>query len=195
MAPSESGTQLLRLPAPEFENRCLKTEGVSTEQAKAFRSKLWQLHVDSQKAKSAPSSSAADLEGEIQLDRSSSKDPDPRSIAIPFKERIRPGMAVSWNPPAGSPMALPGMNMVVVLSAASAVGEDVRDALGTKVKTGEGATGEKEMRYLCAMVTPAVMSEAYGIHLWRQVVVDVEAMEAEVFLEYDIATRYYYLTI
>ncbi|CAM1501497.1 Fc.00g034810.m01.CDS01 [Cosmosporella sp. VM-42] len=198
LAPSESGTQILRLPAPEFEKRCLKTEGVSFEQAKAFRSKLWQMHVDSQRAKAMKTTAAAgptDLEnGETQLDRSSSKDPDLKAIAFPFKEHIRPGMAVSWTPPAGFPMTLSGINMVVILSPASAVGEDVKDALGTKVKPAEGDESGRR-KYLCAMVTPAVMSEAYDVHLWRQVVVDVESMDAEVILEYDVATRYYYIAI
>lgn len=180
----------------------MKTEGVSLEQAKAFRSKLWQMHVDSQKAratKPATADGAVPDDAEMQLDRSSSKDPDPQAIATPFKERIRPGMAVSWTPPAGFPMALPGINMVIILSAASAVGEDVRDTFGKQVNppAADGRTNEqsKSTRYLCAMVTPAVMSEAYDVHLWRQVVVDVTAMDAEVFLEYDVATRYYYLTI
>lgn len=190
LAPLESGTQLLRLPAPEFEKRCLKTEGVSTEQAKAFRSKLWQLHVDSQKAKAAPLPPAGVDLDEANYDRTCSKDPDPRSIAIPFKERIRPGMVVSWTPPAGFPFTMPGMNVVMVLSAAEAVGEDVRDVFG-KTVGGEGRKG----KFLCAMVGPAVMPEAYDVHLWQQVVVDVAMMDAEVILEYDMATRYYYLTI
>ena len=133
-------------------------------------------------------------EGDINLDRSSSRDPDAKAIAFSFKERIRPGMAVSWTPPPGFPMSLPGMNMVLILSPASAVGEDVRDAFGKKIKPEEGDEAAQG-KYLCAMVTPAVMAEAYDVHLWRQVVVNVDSMDAEVILEYDVATRYYYLAI
>ncbi|KPM39756.1 hypothetical protein AK830_g6811 [Neonectria ditissima] len=174
LAPTESGPQLLRLPAPEFEARCLKTPDVTPEQAKSFRSKIWQMHVDSKRAPAKqPDAPDADL-----LLRQSSQDPDPKALSVPFKERIRPGMAVSWTPPAGFAMALPGMNMVVVLSPALDAG-----------------TESKGPRYLCAIVTPAIMSEAYDLHLWRQVVVEVEQMDTEVLLEYDVATRYYYITI
>lgn len=198
LAPTESGTQLLRLPAPEFESRCLKTPGATPEQTKAFWSKFWQMHIDSQhapaKASSAPESDTMDL-----LSRSSSQDPDPKTLSVPFKERIRPGMAVSWTPPPKFPMALPGMNMVVILCPAPAVGDGVRDVLGNQVNPGQDDNGEeagsKGASYLCAIVTPAVMAEAYDVHLWRQIVVEEQWMNTEVLLEYDIATRYYYITI
>ncbi|KAK7429402.1 hypothetical protein QQZ08_003994 [Neonectria magnoliae] len=191
LAPTESGPQLLRLPAPEFEARCLKTASVAPEQAKSFRSKLWQMHID---AKRAPAKQAGTPDADLQL-RQTSQDPDPKALSVPFKERIRPGMVVSWTPPAGSPMALPGMNMVVVLSPAPTVANGVSDVPENGVSQGYTDTGPKGPRYLCAMVTPAIMSEAYDLHLWRQVVVDVERMDTEVFLEYDVATRYYYIAI
>ncbi|KAH7152229.1 P-loop containing nucleoside triphosphate hydrolase protein [Dactylonectria estremocensis] len=198
LAPTESGAQLLRLPTPEFESRCLKTPDVTPEQAKAFWSKFWQMHIDAQhasaKATSVPDSDTMDL-----LQRSSSQDPNPKALSVPFKERIRPGMAVKWTPPPGFPMALPGMNLAVVLCPAPAVDEGVKDVLGNQVNLGQddkkADTGSKGIRYLCAMVTPAVMSEAYDVHLWRQIVVEDQQMDAEVFLEYDVATRYYYMTI
>lgn len=36
---------------------------------------------------------------------------------------------------------------------------------------------------------------SFGISPWRQVVVRVEEMEAEVLMEWDEATRYYYMTV
>ncbi|KAK7421632.1 hypothetical protein QQX98_002099 [Neonectria punicea] len=191
LAPTESGPQLLRLPAPEFEARCLKTASVTPEQAKSFRSKLWQMHID---AKRAPAKQTDTPDADLLL-RQTSQDPDPKALSVPFKERIRPGMVVSWTPPAGSSMALPGMNMVVVLSPAPAVANGVSDVPENGVSQGYTDTESKGPRYLCAMVTPAIMSEAYDLHLWRQVVVDVERMDTEVFLEYDVATRYYYIAI
>lgn len=156
------------------------------------------MHIDSQhapaKAASAPESDTMDL-----LSRSSSQDPDPKTLSVPFKERIRPGMAVSWTPPPKFPMALPGMNMVVILCPAPAVGDGVRDVLGNQVNPGQSdkreEAGSKGGSYLCAIVTPAVMAEAYDVHLWRQIVVKEQWMNTEVLLEYDIATRYYYITI
>ncbi|KAJ5729754.1 P-loop containing nucleoside triphosphate hydrolase protein [Penicillium malachiteum] len=50
LAPHESGTQLLRLPAEEFVQRCLKSDGVTKDQADAFHAKLWKLHIDSRRA-------------------------------------------------------------------------------------------------------------------------------------------------
>ncbi|KAJ5632719.1 P-loop containing nucleoside triphosphate hydrolase protein [Penicillium lividum] len=50
LAPHESGTQLLRIPTEEFVDRCLKTYGVTKEQADIFYAKLWKLHIDSRRA-------------------------------------------------------------------------------------------------------------------------------------------------
>jgi len=36
------------------------------------------------------------------------------------------------------------------------------------------------------------MPGAFEIYLWQQVVASVDTMEAEVLLEYDVGTRYYY---
>lgn len=98
-------------------------------------------------------------------------------------------------------MQVPGHNMVVILCPRSAVGPGVRDVLGNEVsKVGgpsgkEGEEGTEPQSYLCAMVLPSILPESYELSLWRQVVVDVEAMEAEVLLEYDTATRYYFMKI
>lgn len=45
------------------------------------------------------------------------------------------------------------------------------------------------------MILPGTLGGSYEVQLWRQVVVDVAQMEAEVVLEYDAATRYYHITI
>ncbi|KAJ9134275.1 Kinesin-like protein [Pleurostoma richardsiae] len=211
LAPSESGLQLLRLPEPEFETRCMQTPGVGLEHAKAFRSKFWQMHVDSQRAgasKEQPSAAESTepdtILGHLQkFDRSSSRDPDANAHLVPFKERVRPGMAVRWTPPQTFPVGLPpGMKMVVVLCPAAAVGGHVKDCVGRDVNTPtseENGTAVEEgrhpARYLCAIVMPGVMAEAYEVNLWRQVLVEVEWMDAEVVLEYDVATRYYYLAV
>jgi kinesin family member 2/24 len=43
----ENGAEMLRMSALEFEYRCSKSPGVTLEQAKALRLKLWQLHAES----------------------------------------------------------------------------------------------------------------------------------------------------
>ncbi|KAK3305967.1 P-loop containing nucleoside triphosphate hydrolase protein [Chaetomium strumarium] len=199
LAPTETGEQLLRLPTPEFLSRCLKTPGVSPEQAQAFQSKLWKMHIDSQRGASKAAVTAPDKtaqQAETVRARpellDSSADPDPDAASIPFKQRIRPGMVVSWKPPAQyASFSVGGKSYAMVLCPAQAVGEKVKDALGRQVSGGGGA-GET---YLCAIVLPALLPGSYGISPWRQVVVQVDEMEAEVLLEWDEATRYYYMTV
>ena len=89
---------------------------------------------------------------------------------IPFKERLRPGMVVSWNPSDDTPgfYRLPGRNLAMILSP------------------------EGEETYRCAVAVPAIMPGAFEVYLWQQVVASVDTMEAEVLLEYDVGTRYYY---
>jgi kinesin family protein 2/24 len=96
---------------------------------------------------------------------------------------------------------LPKQNLAVILCPQLAVGANVRDCLGNKVN--QGITGNREcpvggtkaQHYLCAIVSPGALADAYEVNLWRQIVVDVEEMEAEVLLQYDVATRYYHTTV
>lgn len=204
LAPFETGGLILRLPTPEFLTRCLKTEGVTPDQARAFQAKFWRLHVDSQKSTAKKPEPKGEPEPPGQGRRtamnqeslSSSVDPDPEAAGTPFKERIRPGMVVRWNPPSTFPLGLPGMNMVVVMCHHSAAGPKARDVTGNLVSgagaDGNGTEGEK---YLCAMILPGFMADSYELSMWRHVVVSVDQMEAEVLLEYDAATRYYYMTL
>ncbi|KAI0160542.1 P-loop containing nucleoside triphosphate hydrolase protein [Xylariaceae sp. FL1272] len=194
LAPTESGAQLLRLPASEFEDRCQKTPNVSLEQAHAFRSKMWRLHVDS------TSSS-----GGTTTRNSSSHILDPDATSIPFKQRVRPGMVVSCSEIATTISASgtqDGPNLVLVLSPATAfsrvsggvttntdITNDSPQNDGLKNRTLTNA------RYICALVVPSLMAGAYELNMWSQVIVDVEQMEREVILEYDPSTRYYYVTV
>ncbi|KAK3987339.1 kinesin-like protein Klp59C [Cladorrhinum sp. PSN332] len=200
LAPTESGPQLLRLPIPEFLARCLKTPGVSQEQAHAFQGKFWKLHVDSTKA---PSGSKAAVTSDAPVEKvtkgmsrmellDSSADPEPDTDTIPFKQRIRPGMVISWTPTGeyAKFSSGAGKSLAIVLSPARAVGERVKDLFGSPIKAEPG-----EEKYLCAILTPAILPGAYDLSLWRHVVVGVEEMESEVLLEWDSATRYYYMTV
>lgn len=204
MAPTETGTQLLRLPAPEFETRCLKTPGVNIEQAIAFRSKYWQLHIDSRKSKATDDVVEDDGPDTVlghlkKFDRSSSKEIDASASALPFKDRIRPGMAISWSPPKNMPIGFAdGLKIALVLCPAAAAGSTSQDALGELVDpqaTEHKDTDGKYKKYLCAMVTPAVLLGAYEVSMWRNLVIDVDDMDAEVTLEYDSATRFYHLAV
>jgi kinesin family protein 2/24 len=136
--------------------------------------------------------------------RLSSRDLDPTATAVPFKERVRPGMIVSWNQSPDRCLALnvlDDLKLAVVLCPVEAVRVAVKDVLGEVVNptendranTKEHNTHRNE-RYLCALVTPGVMAETYELNLWRQIVLDVGMMDKEVFLEYDAETRYYYIS-
>lgn len=106
------------------------------EQAKAFRSKLWQMHVDSQRASqledtpsAAESAEPATILGHLALaERSSSRELDPKLSILPFKERIRPGMVFNWTPPPDFPLGLPvGMNLAMVLCPADEAGHAAKN--------------------------------------------------------------------
>lgn len=109
---------------------------------------------------------------------------------MPFIERIRPGMVVRWTPPTESTPSENEQNLALILCS-QATGETVRDGVGNLVDS-DGSSGQ---RWLCAMVLPGVLGDSYEVHLWRQAVVDVGQMQAEVILEYDVATRYYHITV
>lgn len=118
----------------------------------------------------------------------SSVDPEPDARHIPFKERIRPGMVVRWNPPPEyESFRVYGIGHAMIMCPVQAAGERARDVRGEPVSGMEG--------YLCAAVMPDVASGSFGVKLWRQVVVKVEEMQAEIALEWDDASRYYYMGV
>lgn len=207
LAPTESGPLLLRLPVPEFLSRCLKSPGVSPEQAQAFQTKFWKLHVDSQRGSSGAAGASADHPVEEpaaaaaaprQALLDSSADPDPDAASIPFQQRIRPGSVFRWKAPREyASFAAGGKSLAMVLCPTHAVNASVRDAMGVQVNPGGCVEpeGRGEEAYLCAVVTPSLLPGSYEVSLWRQVVVTLEQMEAEVILEWDSASRYYYMTV
>jgi kinesin family protein 2/24 len=178
------------MPEPEFLERCMKTSGVGHQQANAFYKKLWRMHVDSHKQNNRPGQQATH-----DVLRTSSAVPSEVS-SIPFKERIRPGMVVTYNPHRDTGMKV---NMAMVHCPDWAIETEVKDAHGKAITRGD--IGRR--RYLCSMVSPATlkmndpaaMKDAYDVSIWTQFVIDVEDMEAEMILEYDEASRYYYLVI
>ncbi|KAJ5980433.1 hypothetical protein N7481_007731 [Penicillium waksmanii] len=192
LAPRETGAQFLRLPIEDFVQRSLQTPGVTGEQANAFHLKLWTLHLDSQRKQSTKTSNKQGAKSDPQDPLSSSlssRDPS-KKTGILFTDRIRPGMAVLWNPPAYFPYRHEEQNMVVVLCPLHAASENVNDVMGHKVQPFQNL----ESKFLCALALPGPMGQSYEVHLWRQAVVPVQQMLSEVVLEYDPATRYYYVS-
>jgi kinesin family protein 2/24 len=167
----------------EFRQRCTKTEGVSREQAGAFYSHFWQKYIDTKDDRMGNKRD----NGYDEYKESSAV---PRTIAkIPFKDRIRPGMFVKYKP--SQPTGIK-FNLATILCPDWAVETNVKDWKGNEVA---GIKGEGARRYLCALVAPAVMNDAFQVSIWRQQVIDVEDMEMEVNLEFDPATRFYFMAI
>lgn len=171
----------------------MKTIGVTEEQARAFHLKLWTLHLDSQRKKSTKANGQQDpglaSSGPLSSNLSSrdiSGFPD-----IPFTERIRPGMAVRWNPPADFPFRHEAQNLAVVLCPLGAAGRSSTDMMGRQIQQ----SVDENPAFLCALVLPGALGDSFEVHLWRQIAVPVQDMLSEVILEYDAATRYYHITV
>lgn len=195
VVPYHTGIQTIKMDDMEFVQRCMKTKGVSKEYAQALRSKLWQMHVDSQR----PRIKASECD---QHKQSSQVRPD--IAKIPFKERIRPGMVVRYKPQ--KPM--PYLTLAMVLCPNWAVETDLTDMNGEVVR-GERKKGQK--RYLCGLVHPDLIQGSYQLDAWKQMLINVEDMEAEVsrsseanatciddiqvILEFDSATRFYFIAV
>lgn len=157
------------------------------------------MHIDSQRStpQGAESGAASDeLSARFELfGLSSSRDSRSNADAIPFTDRMRAGMVVVWEAPAklrfGSDDSI---NMVVVLCPATAFGPDLAHA-AIETDDAEERESLEAGTFICALVSPGVLRDSYTVDLWRQILVKKSQMKAEVILEYDSATRYYYITI
>ncbi|KAJ5971515.1 uncharacterized protein N7479_001433 [Penicillium vulpinum] len=205
----ESGAQLLAIPLNKFIARCLRTKGVTDNQAKAFHAKLWRLHIDSTHAPRSDQKLNGDL---VQKDHTaresvspmtyiSSRDLMSKGDMRTFKDRIRPGMVVCCNAMVDVPWTSSQQKLVMVLCPQKVVGKNMKDALGNEINSGyclsqhenTEPTGATHQRYLCAMVLSGGLADSYEVSIWRQIVVDLSSMETEISLEYDPATRYYHI--
>lgn len=177
----------------------METPGVSKEQAVAFQAKFWKLHIDSQHAP-VPTSRAQASAGENADDgftipnkwQDSSRETRAEMQSLPFKERLRPGMVVSWTPGEDStvPVTPGSRNLAMLLS------QGTCSHPGSGSSSSSGAAVERSPRtYLCAFVGCGIMPGAFELHPWLQCNIDEGQMDSEVILEYDSATRYYYETL
>lgn len=173
LAPTENGTQLCKLPKGEFVSRCLKTPSVSPEHARAFYDKLWRLHIDSRTARSAAPSEVSSA--------IASEDEGPPKPIVPFQDRIQLGMIVRlkrrWK--------TESLEHAMILCPEGAFEQDQEKRLEMM--------GKK--RYVCAQIFGAVMADAYNLAMESKKVVAVEDMDAEVSMEWDAPTRYWFMTI
>jgi kinesin family protein 2/24 len=159
---------LCKLPQNHFIARCLQTPGVDQQHAVAFYQKFWRLRIDCRQQASraiASNNVIAPFEPAKERDKT------------PFQSRIKPGMFVRLNPGAAK---FEGITMVMIMSPATR--EDF------------AADGD-ERRFICALVGPSIMTDAYDLFVSKQDTFRVKDMAAEVLMEYDMATRYYYIDL
>jgi kinesin family protein 2/24 len=180
VAPYHTGSQLVLMDRREFVERCLKTRCATDDMAAVVHSKLWRMHVDS----------ARPADGGTHDAKASTSAPPEGARGVPFKERLRPGMVVRYRRGADSERE-EEFAMVICPSAVVAA-DDGR----FRAAEGDGAGNRIDTAYiLCSVVERAVLKNSFLVNVWQHVVVSVDEMEAEAVLQYDTATRYYFLDV
>jgi kinesin family protein 2/24 len=162
--------QVCKLPQKEFVSRCLQTRGVKQDQASAFYQKLWRTRIDSRQRSSA-------IEATERVEPI--EEPQAEIKKTPFQERIRPGMFVRLVPGA-SKAGLEGAEIFMIM-------------LSSRPEDFDGSGEERQ--FICAAVGPSIMTDAYELHVAIKDTLTVKDMAAEVLMEYDSATRYYYMDL
>jgi hypothetical protein len=94
-----------------------------------------------------------------------------------FQSRIKLGILVRFNPGAAKFECII-MNMVM-----------------SPARLEDFATRGDERQFICALVGPSVMTDAYDLFMAKQDIYSVKNIAAEVLIEYDMATRFYYMDI
>ncbi|MCJ1358637.1 MAG: hypothetical protein MMC33_008637 [Icmadophila ericetorum] len=185
LAPNETGPQLLKLPKGTFVSRCLRTPSVTASQARAFYDKLWRLHIDSRSLDNDTQTPI--LSEEEQILGKAEKD----RAETPFQYRIQPGMFVRLRN-----FYAQYEQIVVILSPEDAFLPFHTPLPEYNPRAGDEkwGTGNKR-RFICAHVVPGLYHESWNLMIEQLRVVRVGEMEAQVNLEWDGASRYYYVKI
>jgi kinesin family protein 2/24 len=154
------------MPKPEFVGRCMATPNVTEDHAAVVYSKLWRMHISKQRSEQEYSSAV-----------------DAEKSAAPFKDRLRPGMVVRLR---RSNMQKETQELALVLSPVLPDGTGFSDQISSQKRVNS---------YVCANIEPAEFQNAYTLNIWKQKIVHQIDMEAEIILEYDKASRYYFLEL
>lgn len=163
LAPTENGTQICRMSEDEFVRRALLSGKVEPEQARLLYFKLWSLHIDSRSLLNRPGGSVEQITSSKQGDRS-------KSISNGTQKKvIKPGTFFKTK------------------TGDTKENFDVVMAMGLE-------KGGKVERWICAAVCLVDgVNGAHEMFVAKQVSVKASALEDEIILEYDSATRYYYV--
>ncbi|KAL2061256.1 hypothetical protein VTL71DRAFT_7529 [Oculimacula yallundae] len=191
LAPIETGIQICRLPKGEFVSRCLKTPGVAEQQARAFYDKIWRLHIDSRKALEKPKAKAVQSKpSAVSQDvvEASSKDSN-----VPFQKRLRPGMFIEREK---APQYLKKFMIMCPVGAFSSDEDKDKNTIPTAGQTSPQESQTEDVRkFVCALVLPSPMADAYELDVTKLFEIAVDEMEKELLMEYDAASRCYYMTL
>lgn len=152
------------------------------EQARAFYDKLWRAQIDAQIAEREALQVKASMWAAMAKKKALAEEARERA-KIPFKERIRQGMFVKTG------LKGDGEAVVLVLAPEFAFGGTQEG--GKEVEVDEGGF----RRFVCARTKVGAIQGAYEVDVGSQVLVGLREMEEEVLLEYDGATRFYFLTV
>ncbi|KAG4439077.1 hypothetical protein IFR05_005419 [Cadophora sp. M221] len=215
LAPTENGIQICRLPKGEFVSRCLKTPGVTEQQARAFYDKLWRLHIDSRKAvnnvkpkKTTTSQPKASNTEESNEKAEGKTTTTTTTSTMPFHQRLRPGMFVERK------MSSQYLSKFMIMCPAGSFASSSSTSTSTSTSTSSqtptpdpqtshhkqliaptGIELKDGRKFICALVLPSPMADAYELDVTRQFEIAVDKMEREVLMEYDASSRCYYITL
>ncbi|KAG4413928.1 hypothetical protein IFR04_012943 [Cadophora malorum] len=198
LAPTENGIQICRLPKGEFVSRCLKTPGVTEQQARAFYDKLWRLHIDSRKALNSTATKSKGALGKATDSQGNVVEGEGEkcSTKLPFQQRLRQGMFIERK--MSSQYLSKFMIMCPVGAFPTPISSSTSTSQGSNPKTSIAPTGielKDGRKFICALVLPSPMGDAYELDVTRQYEVAVDEMEREFEMEYDASSRCYYITL
>ncbi|PVH88194.1 diatom spindle kinesin 1 [Cadophora sp. DSE1049] len=206
LAPTENGIQICRLPKGEFVSRCLKTPGVSEQQARAFYDKLWRLHIDSRKALNSTATKTKGTQekaNDTQIQKAE-EGSGSETVSVQFQKRLRPGMFIERK------MSSQYLSKFMIMCPVGAFPNSTSTPTSTPSQTTNqqdkhpnpkpsiaptGIELKDGRKFICALVLPSPMGDAYELDVTRQYEVAVDEMEREFEMEYDASSRCYYITL
>ncbi|KAH7379751.1 diatom spindle kinesin 1 [Cadophora sp. MPI-SDFR-AT-0126] len=196
LAPTENGIQICRLPKGEFVSRSLKTPGVTEQQARAFYDKLWCLHIDSRRAINSNTANAKKKQAKKPGEELQAK----KAAVLPFQQRLRPGMFIERKT---SSQYLSKFMIMCPVGAFPTPSQTQNAAQSQQDKNPNpkpsiaptGIELKDGRKFICALVLPSPMGDAYELDVTRQYEVAVDEMEREFEMEYDASSRCYYITL
>ena len=118
------------------------------------------------------------------------------STKLPFQQRLRQGMFIERK--MSSQYLSKFMIMCPVGAFPTPISSSTSTSQGSNPKTSIAPTGielKDGRKFICALVLPSPMGDAYELDVTRQYEIAVDEMEREFEMEYDASSRCYYITL